>query len=143
MIIIKIIDWQLKVGWGTNSSNTEVLDFTTIPYTVFVSYSHLNYPWLNFGNGIYWYFVFLITKSRFCSCDICRTINPDCGNHHVRWLFKDKYWGKKFAMTRDWTPISHSTARCHSNEQQQPPTTITCIFFTLLLMLGISNWKKW
>jgi len=46
-----LIDWQLIVGWGTDSSNTEVLDFTTIPYTIIVSCSHLNYPWLNFGNS--------------------------------------------------------------------------------------------
>jgi len=47
-----LIDWQLIVGWGTDSSSTEVLDFTRIPYTIIVSYSHLNYPGLNFGNGI-------------------------------------------------------------------------------------------
>jgi len=50
---ILLIDWQLIVGWGTDSSITEVLDFTTIPYTNIVSCSHLNYPWLNFGNGIF------------------------------------------------------------------------------------------
>jgi len=48
-----IIDWQLIVGWGTDSFNTEVIDFTTIPYTIIVSCCHLNYPWLNFGNGIF------------------------------------------------------------------------------------------
>jgi len=41
-----LIDWQLIVGWGTDSSNTEVLDFTTIHYTIIVSCSHLNYPLL-------------------------------------------------------------------------------------------------
>jgi len=55
------------VGWGTDSSNTEVLVFTKILYTVIVSYSTLDYPCLNFGNGIFWcnYFVFLIIKSAF------------------------------------------------------------------------------
>jgi len=38
-----LIDWQLIDGWGTDSSNTKVLDFTTIHYTIIVSYSHLNY----------------------------------------------------------------------------------------------------
>jgi len=40
-----------------------ILYFTTIPYTV----SHLNYPWLNFGKGIFRcnYFVCLIIKSCF------------------------------------------------------------------------------
>jgi len=50
-IICLLTDWQFIVGWGTDSSNTEVLDFTTIPYTIIVSCSHLNYPWLNFGNS--------------------------------------------------------------------------------------------
>jgi len=31
-----LIDWQLLVGWGTDSSNTKVLDFTTVPYTIIV-----------------------------------------------------------------------------------------------------------
>jgi len=49
-----LIDWQLIVGWGIDSSNIEVLDFTTIPFTIIESWSHLNYPWLNFGNiGIF------------------------------------------------------------------------------------------
>jgi len=56
------IDCQFMVAWGTDSLNTEVLEVTTIPYNVFVSNSHLNYPWLNFGNGIFRcnYFVFSI-----------------------------------------------------------------------------------
>jgi len=37
------LDWQLVVGWGTDSSDYVVLDFTTIPYTVIVPYSHLSY----------------------------------------------------------------------------------------------------
>jgi len=49
-ILVKEID-SIIVGWGTDSSNTKVLDFTTIPYTIIVSCSHLNYPWLNFGNS--------------------------------------------------------------------------------------------
>jgi len=28
--------------------------------------------------------------------------------HHVRWLFEDKSWGQRFALTGDWTPVSHS-----------------------------------
>jgi len=47
-------NWKLIVGWGTDSSNTEVLDFTTIPYTIILSYSHLNNSWLTFGNGTFW-----------------------------------------------------------------------------------------
>jgi len=46
-----------------------IIDFKTITHTVIVSYSHWNYPWLNFGNiyGIFWsnYFVFLMLKSWF------------------------------------------------------------------------------
>jgi len=57
----------------------EVLDFTTISYTIIVSYSHLNYPQLNF--------VFWIIKSGFFVHVICTTKNPDRGNHHVIWLF--------------------------------------------------------
>jgi len=56
-------NWQLKVGWGTDSSDTEVFDFTTIPFTIIVSCNHLNNPWLNFGNGIFSYV--LIIKSGF------------------------------------------------------------------------------
>jgi len=65
--IIKLIDKQLIVGWGTDSSNTEVLDFTTIPYIIIVSCSHMNYPWFNFGNDVFRcnYFMFLIIKSGF------------------------------------------------------------------------------
>jgi len=33
-----MVDWQLIDGWGTDSSNAEVLDFTRIPYTAIVSY---------------------------------------------------------------------------------------------------------
>jgi len=49
------IDWLTVyiVGWRTDSFNTEVLDFTIIPYTIIMSCSHINYPWLNFGNGIF------------------------------------------------------------------------------------------
>jgi len=56
---------QLIVWWGTDSSNTEVLNFTMISYTVIVSHNHLDYPWLNFGNGIFWfsYFVFIVKTS--------------------------------------------------------------------------------
>jgi len=50
---LSLIGWQLIVGWETDSSNTEVLDFTTIPSTVIMFYSHLNYTRLNFGNGIF------------------------------------------------------------------------------------------
>jgi len=97
-----LIDWQLIVGWGTDSSNAEVLDFTTIPYTIIVSCSHLNYPWLNFGNSDVIILCFLIIKSGFLFMwSICTTINPDCGNHHIRWLFKDKSWGQRFAPTGD------------------------------------------
>jgi len=52
-VIDWLINWQLIVGWGTDSSNTKVSDFTTITCTVTASYSHLNYPLLNFGNGIF------------------------------------------------------------------------------------------
>jgi len=55
------IDWQLIAGWGTDNSNTEVFDFTKIPYTIIVSCSsHLNYPWLNFGNGIFLTWLFCV-----------------------------------------------------------------------------------
>jgi len=54
LISDRTIDWQLTVGWGTDSSNSEVLDFTGIPYTIIVFNSHLNYPRLIFlGNGIF------------------------------------------------------------------------------------------
>jgi len=42
-----LIDWQLLGGWGTDSFNTEEIDFTII-YTIIV-----NYLWLNFWE---WYF---------------------------------------------------------------------------------------
>lgn len=48
-----LIDWQIFVSWRTDSFSTKVLDFKVIPYTVKVSFSHLNYPWLNFGNCIF------------------------------------------------------------------------------------------
>jgi len=35
-------------GWRTDSSNNGVLDFTTIPYSNIVYYSHLNCLWLDF-----------------------------------------------------------------------------------------------
>jgi len=54
-ISIKWIDWQLIVGWGTDSSSTELLNFTIIPNKVFVSYINLNYPLLNFWNGFGFY----------------------------------------------------------------------------------------
>jgi len=47
-----LIDWQLIVDWGTDSSNTEVLDFTTIPYTIIVSCSHLNFLGMVFSDVI-------------------------------------------------------------------------------------------
>jgi len=28
-----LIDWQLIIGWRSDYSNTDVLDFSTIPYT--------------------------------------------------------------------------------------------------------------
>jgi len=58
----KTSDRQLIVSRGTDSSITQVLDLTTIPYAVIVSYSHLNYPWLNFDVII---LLFLIIKSGF------------------------------------------------------------------------------
>jgi len=52
----RLFHWQLIACWGTDSSCTEeVLYLTTVPYNVIVSNSHLSYPWLNFGNGIFWY----------------------------------------------------------------------------------------
>jgi len=92
-----LIDWQLIVGWGTDDYNSKVLDFTTIPH-----------PRLNLGDRIFWcnYFVFILIKSSFCVHVICTTINPDWGNHHVRWLFKDKSWVQRFAPTGDWTQPS-------------------------------------
>jgi len=70
-------DCQLKVGWGTDSSYTNVLDFTTIPFTVFVSNSHLIYPRLNFENDIFWcnYFVFFKNSIRFFIQLLCTTFN--------------------------------------------------------------------
>jgi len=47
---------------------------------------------------------------RFFVHVICTTIHPDWGSHHVRWLFLDKSWGQRFALTGDWTPVSQSIA---------------------------------
>jgi len=62
-----LIDWQFIVSWGTDSSYTEVLDFTTVPDTLLLClYSHMNYPWLNFWEWYFLicnYFVFLIILS--------------------------------------------------------------------------------
>jgi len=69
--------------------------------------------------------VFLIIKSVFLVHVICTTINPDWGNNNVRWLFKDKSWGKRFALTGDWTPVSQSTASCHGHELQLPHLIIS------------------
>jgi len=42
-IIAVLIDCQFMVSWGTDNSNAGVLDFITMPYTIIVSYCHLNY----------------------------------------------------------------------------------------------------
>jgi len=81
---------SLKIDWLTAYSRLRNIDFTTIPYTFIVSYSHLNYPCLNLGNDIFWhhYFVFLIIKSGFfCSCDLYNLQSWLRSNQRVRWLF--------------------------------------------------------
>jgi len=76
-----LIDWQLLSRLRSWFFYTKVLDFTIIHFTIIVPYSHLNYPWFNFGNGIFWcnYFVlFLIIKSGFCSCDLSTENKRHC-----------------------------------------------------------------
>jgi len=51
--IDRLIAWLLKVVWGMDSPDYEVLDFTTIPHSVIVSYSHLNCSLSNFMNMVY------------------------------------------------------------------------------------------
>jgi len=127
-----LIDPQLMVDWETDSSNTEVLDFTAIPYTIIASYSHLNYPWLNFGNGIlFWcnYFVFLTIKLGFLfkrsSIPTVVTIMSD----------EDKSWGQRVALTGDWTPVSQSIAMSYNGLHMHLPVTKWNRFFIMFSSL--------
>jgi len=61
---------------------------------------------------------------------ICPTVNPDCGNYRVRWLFGDKFRGQRFALTGDWTPVSQSTASCHGLELQRPRGCVSIVSYS-------------
>jgi len=88
------------VSWRTDSTNTEVLEFTTIPYTVIVSYNHLNYTWLNFG--IVFSDVIILCFSIIKS-ELLFTWN-EWGNHHFRWLFLRQILGSKICPDRGLNP---------------------------------------
>jgi len=92
--------------------------------------------------------VFLIIKSGFLFMwSICTTINPDCGNHQYRWLFKDKSWGQRFAPTRDWTPASQSTVRCHNYKAMATLGLVSkvwknCLLHCPIQLLLLNNFKN-
>jgi len=110
-IYYHIIDWLSAYSQLRNWSITEVLDYTTIPYGVKVSYSHLNYPWLNFGNDIFWcnYFMFLIIKSGF----LCVWSTQPSILTEVTIMLDDYFKTKPGVKDLPWPGIKpHSTATC-------------------------------
>jgi len=84
------------------------LDFTTLPYTIIVSYSHLNYPVMIVSDVIILYYS--IIKSGFL---FMLSAQPSILNEVNVML--DKSWGQRFALTGDGTPVFQSSARAQGS----------------------------
>jgi len=104
-----VIDWQLIVSWGTDSCKTEgitIFKFSLHCYCVLRS-AELPLNCLLAGMVISNVIIciFQLLNQVFCYCDLHNHQSWLRYNHHVRWLFKDKSWGQRFALTGDWTRV--------------------------------------